>query len=582
MTKRAVAIVQARMGSGRLPGKSLRPLAGLPLAGHALFRLRQCKQLDDVALATTDRAEDDALADWARAQGFVTVRGSADDVLSRYLDAARATQADIIVRVTGDAPLVDPALVDLLVERLRVGDVEFAAIEGRCSDCGIDPITRDGLERLGREVGTHPVAREHVTGYLHVDPGFLLIAQVRATGDRFVEGARLSVDVPADLAFFEAVYAQLGVRAPEADFLAVLALLRRDPSLLAINAAVRQRAASETPLRLIAHVEAGATAGLGHLQRALAVATAARDRHAMDVVIASDGDDATLRRARDAGFRTMQLAARWDALAPLVDTTKPTALLVDRRTGLDEADLDRAAASGWIVGVMDDAHARRRAARRAWYPPVAGARGLDWRGSTCVVRVGWDWIPLRSGFASSPPHERPQSPPRLLVAAGGSDPQRLLPRLVAAARLAAPTWQVDAIVGPLATAIPAADPGVTLQRDVADPIALLDQASLVVTAYGVFAFEAAARGVASLLVPLDTEQASSAAAFVEAGFARAVPPRADDASLVAAITALVADADWRQQAGARARDAIDGGGAARIADDLAAALHAASSAQVAA
>ena len=114
---RVVAIVQARMGSTRLPGKVLADLGGRTVLDHVLGRLARCRGLDEIVVATTDQGEDDPLAA-AAAAGATVVRGSAHDVLARYLVAARVSRADAIVRVTADCPVIDPIVIDAVIAAL--------------------------------------------------------------------------------------------------------------------------------------------------------------------------------------------------------------------------------------------------------------------------------------------------------------------------------------------------------------------------------------------------------------------------------------------------------------------------------
>src|SRR5260221_10315356 len=115
MTRPVVAVIQARMGSSRLPGKVLMPVAGKPLLWHILHRLRQCRTVDRIAVATSTDPLDEAIEQFCREEGVICVRGPLHNVLERYRLAAVETGARTLLRVTGDAPLIDPGLIDYLV-----------------------------------------------------------------------------------------------------------------------------------------------------------------------------------------------------------------------------------------------------------------------------------------------------------------------------------------------------------------------------------------------------------------------------------------------------------------------------------
>lgn len=222
---RVVGIIQARMGSTRFPGKMLARLAGRPLLWHIITRMRMAVSIDELVLATTDVAGDDILAMFAKGLGLAVVRGPEDNVLERFVIAAEARHADVIVRINGDAPLVDPSLTDKLVTALINQDADYTSGPPGvpCFHDGIDPMSRRILERMHREVGSDPMAREHVTGYLKQNPEFGTRAYIEIEHALRHQSPRLSVDVPADLAFFEELYRRFDARPGHLDLRAVAA-----------------------------------------------------------------------------------------------------------------------------------------------------------------------------------------------------------------------------------------------------------------------------------------------------------------------------------------------------------------------
>ena len=208
---RVVAIVQARMGSTRLPGKMLQDLCGYPLLEWALRRTRRSRRLDAVVLATSRAEQDDPLVALAGALGIPCHRGSETDVLERYVDAAQALDADVVVRLCADNPLVAPEELDRLIDFYQAC-VTNGASPGRLYVCNGTPFAGNGYpDGLGGEIFStvilrhlHRVARdrahrEHVNGYLLAHPQRFDIRTPTAPPEISFPSVKLDVDTPVDL-----------------------------------------------------------------------------------------------------------------------------------------------------------------------------------------------------------------------------------------------------------------------------------------------------------------------------------------------------------------------------------------------
>lgn len=237
---RTVAIIQARMGSSRLPGKVLAELGGATMLAQVVRRLREARRVDDIVIATSTGADDDAVIDEAGRIGAGVHRGPAADVLARFLGAARSSRADAIVRVTADCPLLDGEVVDQVIAAL-VGEVDYASnTHARSYPRGLDveALHRDTLERLAR-LATSPAAREHVTAFVMEAPALFRIAQLRAEQDD--SDLRWTVDTADDLAMVRALYAALELGGAPRPYRDVVAAVRARPELAQLNAHVVQK-----------------------------------------------------------------------------------------------------------------------------------------------------------------------------------------------------------------------------------------------------------------------------------------------------------------------------------------------------
>ena len=235
-----VAIVQARMGSERLPGKVLMKVAGRTLLEHGISRLRKATRLGEIVVAIPNTTRDDELFAFCADHAYEVFRGSEENVLSRYYEAAKTFQADAVVRITADCPLIDPETVDAIVRRHEdSGDNDYTCnVLLRTFPRGVDTevVSMGCLERLHREA-TLPIHREHVTNLIHQRPSEFKIENIlRAKGDS--SHLRICVDTQEDFDVVKAVVSSLGV---DCDLDDVIQFLGQHPEIANLNAAVRQK-----------------------------------------------------------------------------------------------------------------------------------------------------------------------------------------------------------------------------------------------------------------------------------------------------------------------------------------------------
>jgi spore coat polysaccharide biosynthesis protein SpsF (cytidylyltransferase family) len=230
----AAIIIQARMGSTRLPGKSLMEISGKPLIWHVVERAKKSKA-SKVLLATTTEEKDDSLAEFAGKNGIPLFRGDLDDVLDRYYQAAKTTGAKIIVRITGDSPLVDPQLIDLAIRKLESGGFDYVS-NGKqpwMDGFDVEAFTFAALERAWKEAKMAS-EREHVTPYMKNSGKFKLFY---FENDPRLDGVQCSVDRENDLKLVREIYFRMLAKGLDHDFTYkdVIALFESEPALLKIN-----------------------------------------------------------------------------------------------------------------------------------------------------------------------------------------------------------------------------------------------------------------------------------------------------------------------------------------------------------
>lgn len=213
------------MGSSRLPGKVMAEIEGVPMIGCVLRRAAAAETVDAVVVATSTEPRDDVLEQFAESEGVPCIRGSESDVLGRYVVAASVSQADVIVRLTSDCPLLEPSVVDVVVRRLIARPCDYASnVLERTYPKGLDveALWSDVLHRVAR-LAVSPASREHVTWFVRGErPELFLRESVKGEGDW--SALDWSVDTADDLERIRRIYRERGsteswesVAATEAD-----------------------------------------------------------------------------------------------------------------------------------------------------------------------------------------------------------------------------------------------------------------------------------------------------------------------------------------------------------------------------
>lgn len=590
---RVVVIAQARMGSSRLPGKVLREAGGRSLLAHLARRLQRAETPSERVVATTVDPSDDELVAAAEALGLAVQRGSVDDVLERFgatVDGLGLDDDDLVVRVTGDCPLLDPRELDRLVREFvarRAGPdpVDYLsnqAGERRRIPRGLDVevVTAGGLARARAEA-TRPGDREHVTPYFYRTPGRFRIAVSDPPGPDLGH-LRLTVDTPADLELVDAVVRALG---PDATTEAIATWLAAHPEVAAMNASVEQKTIeSDAELRvrrvagkrLLARADAGKITGFGHVTRVGAlldawvelggratlvgegIVGAARERLLACGVELVDGGDARFEAAIEALAPDALIAdgyafgrehqRRWHARRPLV--------------AIDDIAAHEQLADLVVNQILDFPAARYRCA--------AYTRLL----------LGHPYVLLRREFRAPPGEPVARDRPRpVLVSFGGTDPAQTSAPMTRALLDVLPSDQpIELIVGggvdddarAELTALAAAEPRLVLHHDVREMAALLRRAAVLVSAAGTTIWEAMACATPVALVGVADNQRAvlDGVARRQAGLVLGWHDRLDFEAAAAQLRALLDDPPARDRLAQRGRATVDGRGVYRVIDAL--------------
>lgn len=232
-----VAIIQARMSSTRLPSKVMKMVSGKTILGHVISRLGSARLIDTVTVATTTDRSDDVIAKWCGENNIPFHRGSLNDVLSRYYEAAKKFGAKTVVRITSDCPLIDPELVDRITEKFSEGGYDHVSVGPTYPD-GLDAevLSFSSLEKAHREARLSS-EREHVTPYIWKNPGTFRLGNIQCEKD--LSRMRWTVDDERDLLLVTKIYEGLGTK-KLFHMKEVLEFLEKNPELLEINSSTKR------------------------------------------------------------------------------------------------------------------------------------------------------------------------------------------------------------------------------------------------------------------------------------------------------------------------------------------------------
>ena len=240
---KVVAIIQARMGSTRLPGKILKKVMGKTLLEYQLERVRQSTLIDEIIVATTEKKQDQAIVELCEQLDEQVYRGSENDVLSRYYEASVQSKADVVVRLTSDCPLIDPEVIDEVIQlylKRRV-DIDYASntLE-RTFPRGLDTeVFSFGALQKAHEQASLERDREHVTAFMYTNPSEFHF--VNLTCGQSLGSHRWTVDTEEDFVLIKRILEYLYPNNPQFTMQDVLDLLKMNPTWVDINAHIEQK-----------------------------------------------------------------------------------------------------------------------------------------------------------------------------------------------------------------------------------------------------------------------------------------------------------------------------------------------------
>lgn len=554
MTPKVVAIIQARMGSSRLPKKTLKTLAGEPVLSWHTRRLQACKLVDEVVVATSDKPIDDAIARYCEEQGTACFRGSEEDVLGRFVGCARSHKAEIIVRLTGDEPLIAPEIVDRAVQKYLDGGVDlistgFVPCIPKGLDCEV--FARELLERLGRDASTAE-EREHVTFQAYRD-GRITIAGIddRIAAGEYRPEIVLTLDTKTDYRFLQRLCKGL---AKDASYGDIIKHFDSKPQYYL------QRV-SRRPFKLACIITVGKQYGSGHMHSMLGVLRALR-RHVQAktrfYLLDVDGARSFAKQLREQGF-TVSLFST--GLAKMLRENVPDAVLVDADTRTMRRLPLRTLARQHPLVLFD--HREQGDVRPAmlFNRNLLYNERLDYRRNpSTFYYTGTRFFTLtRERITKKVRHAKVLR--KVLITFGNSDPKDLTHAIIE--HIQGEALQVTVLLGSLyrgKAAIKAQKRKMHVIRGTDDIFTLMRGHDVIISNSGRTAYEACIVGTPAVLLPQNRGEAQVADEFERLGCAERIRRPGE---ISRALTRL-ANAKIRERMASRQRSLVDEHGSARV------------------
>ena len=239
--KKVVATIEARMGSTRLPGKTLRPILGKPSLEFLIERLKRVKNIDEVVIATTIGFGDDGVETLARHLNVGCFRGSEEDVLGRVLGAAQSYQADVIVEITGDCVLIDPEITQYCIDEYFSSGADYVSSKNYVGGMNTQIFSTRVLDEVERITRNDPDAREHVSLPIYENPKKYKLHYVEAPDQYARPDIQIELDTQEDFLLIQSIIEALYPHNPEFNLTDILNFLETHPEVLTLNKQIQRR-----------------------------------------------------------------------------------------------------------------------------------------------------------------------------------------------------------------------------------------------------------------------------------------------------------------------------------------------------
>lgn len=451
------AIIQARTGSSRLPGKVLMDISGKSLLWHIIQRLKSCKKIDLIIVATSDKEADKPLIDLAAECRVESFAGSEDDVLDRFYQAAKKFNIDAAIRITGDCPLIHPETVDRMVSLFSEKRIDYVC--GNPAFCSVEQgselISMRALEKI-KKSAKNDYQKEHLTIFIQENPQLFKIEMIDPEPIFARQDINLAVDTFDDFKLIKEIYKKLYVEGKIVDLTKVIKMLDDNPQIKKINENVkaseinryagklRKEIAAKSlseernarqKLKIVFRCDASPEIGWGHLRRGLAIA----DKLKRSQIFFASIKDKTNLIIKERGFGLFLKDCQeeeTDFLNRIRSGIKPDVLVIDNLISYLEPDIERLKADKIKVMMIDKLCPGVIAADEIIFPNIHMDKNLlkIYLSPKQInkVKTGPKYVIIRDEILKLKKLFKPvfKKNPDIVISTGSSDPCGVLLKLV--------------------------------------------------------------------------------------------------------------------------------------------------------
>ncbi|TFH47402.1 MAG: hypothetical protein E4G94_00150, partial [ANME-2 cluster archaeon] len=501
--KKVVAIIQARMGSTRLPGKVLMDIAGKPMLEHIVERLKLVKNIDEIVVATSTSEDDKDILDFVETLGVIGFAGDESNVLKRYIDAAETVDADIVVRVTGDAPLINPDTIERLISSALDQNADYAICDPEIPVIheGFEVVSLNALKKV-LQIANQDYIKEHVTIYLTENPDFVKTVYIEAEDEFKRTGYRFSVDTLADLRFIREIYKRLYKEGEIVNLHDVIELLDSEPEIKQINAHITQKKVDVKSSKVAFRVDASEKLGMGHLVRCLHLAKSLNEKHHCGILFVIKNDQVCEDKIKSHGYDVKII----DSELPYEhEFSEIRDILVTFNSDIIIIDLKHKVSTGYVkslkeldnkVVILDNFSDGCFAADLVIFPvahmPSNVLIDKRWEENNSRYLTGAEYFPLPESFLNYNRGKSTDNKFTILVTMGGSDPNKITLKVINALSELKTDFRVKVVIGPYvkyADELPELDSRFEILYNINDMASLMSNVDIAITAFGITLYE---------------------------------------------------------------------------------------------